>query len=97
VFLLWIPPRNAALDTAILGLKNGRSALAFVSQLNASSDHIDSQNPDRLFFNSTNKGGKQLEGLANAQTRCSWSRETTLAALGGVQRLARVAVMLLFH
>jgi hypothetical protein len=40
------------------------------------------------FFKGTNKGGKQLEGLAYAETRCNWSREPILAALGGVQRLA---------
>jgi hypothetical protein len=60
---------------------------------NTSSDSIDILNPVRHFFNGTNKGGKQLEGLANAETRCNWSRESTLAALGGVQRLAWTGVL----
>jgi hypothetical protein len=34
--------------------------------------------------------GKQMEGLANAETRCNWSREAILAALGGVQRLVLI-------
>jgi hypothetical protein len=38
--------------------------------------------PDRLLF--LNQGGKQLEGLVNAQNRCNWSGEATLAAPGGV-------------
>jgi hypothetical protein len=36
------------------------------------------------FFNGTNKGGKQLERLANAETMCNWSREPIFAALRGV-------------
>jgi hypothetical protein len=39
------------------------------------------------FFNGANKGGKLLEGLKNAQTKCNWSRAATFAALGGVQRI----------
>jgi hypothetical protein len=48
--------------------------------------------PSLTFFIGINKGGKQLEGLVNAETRCNWNREPILAALGGVQRLAWAGV-----
>jgi hypothetical protein len=35
-------------------------------------------------FNGSIRGGKQLEGLSNAETRYNWNREAILAALGGV-------------
>jgi hypothetical protein len=52
--------------------------------LTTSSDQINLSNPDRLVFDGTNRGGKQLEALSNAETRYNWSREAILAALGGV-------------
>jgi hypothetical protein len=45
-----------------------------------------------FFISGTNKAGKQLEGLANAETRCNWSKVPILAALCGVQRLAWAGV-----
>jgi hypothetical protein len=48
--------------------------------------------PSSTFCNGSNKGGKQLEELANAETRCNWSREAILAALGAVQRLGWAGV-----
>jgi hypothetical protein len=50
--------------------------------------------PDRLLkprstlFNGVIKGGKLLEGLANAQTKCNYSKAAKHVALGDVQRLA---------
>jgi hypothetical protein len=75
--------------------------LQLICNRTANLDRLDDEHefrPDRLlkssstFFNGTNKGGKQLEGLANAENRCNWIKEAILAALSGMQRLARAGV-----
>jgi hypothetical protein len=71
----------------VVGTRRGKTVPAWTSSLNSSSDQIDFSIQDLLLFNGANKVEKLLEGLANAQTKCIWSRAAALAALGSMQRL----------